>query len=100
MSSVFLLTAAFCLAAEAANCELCAKIQAQISSIEVEIKDSTSLLGGNQEYLTRVDPKQLSKVIKVRSNIMMILVRIAAQKKKVMEMKNQLQKEGCETCPK
>lgn len=82
----------------AADCKACQTKQTELQSKEAEIQKHVELLGKNREYLTRIDPNQVSKIIKIDSNIKMILMKIDALKKDAGSIQNEMRKEGCESC--
>ncbi len=95
-AAILLLSANF---AEA-NCDLCEKLNRARSNTQQQHSGHQSLLKKNQDYLEKLNPsKDASKAIKVKSNILVIILRIETFKNELDTIDNQLKAASCQKCP-
>lgn len=98
-SSILILALLAALSAHAeTDCGPCADEIAKMRKSDAEIQRLKGLLGKNDEYLTQVDPKALSKFIKVRSNKLQILEKMDREKRALDALQSEIVKKGCEPC--
>lgn len=83
---------------KAADCEYCVKERQRLNDLEMKLQKESELLGKNRAYLLNIDPKAVSKVIKIDSNIMMIMQRADAMKKEMAQLEVSMQNRGCDSC--
>ncbi len=99
----FSLIAAFVLsgtAGAAPDCAVCGKQTAELAEVNKSITQDTEFLGKNRSYLAVLGAKEASKFIKVSGNIELILNRIDASKERAKALNAEMEKEGCDACPK
>lgn len=87
------------LAAHAANCEDCAGPRSASQKLQTDLQNHEALLQRNKDYLGRLDPSEASKAIKVKSNIVILAVRIETIKNNLSVAQSDLQSKGCDQCP-
>lgn len=84
----------------ALDCQWCQERLSAREAKEREIAKNDGLLGKNRQYLTYLDPSEVSKFIKVDSNIKMILVKRERLKRELASVEGEWSEKGCESCQK
>jgi hypothetical protein len=82
-----------------AQCEECAPVRTASVKLQTDLQSHESLLQRNRDYLARLDPSESSKAIKVKSNIVILAVRIETIKNNLVAAQSDLQAKGCDQCP-
>lgn len=82
-----------------AQCEECTPVRASSAKLQTDLQSHESLLQRNRDYLARLDPSESSKAIKVKSNIVILAVRIETIKNNLAAAQSDLQAKGCDQCP-
>lgn len=63
------------------------------------MEERSRLLGKNREYLLKVESASASKVIKIESNILMILRAVESDRAQIERLKSEAEKNECNQCP-
>ena len=93
----------FCSAENAALAADCGGCAIKTKSLETETtahENYQALLRKNKEYMDRHGSRNPSSAVKVRSNMLIIALRIEASKNNIEALKSELESKGCAQCQK
>lgn len=82
------------------SCSFCSAKMDEIQKTAASLKLHEELLQKNKAYLAGLSPNDLSRSIKVKSNIMVFDLRIETMKNTIQAIQQEVQGKGCESCPK
>jgi hypothetical protein len=82
------------------NCAQCAPVQKQWVELQASLKSTQSLLDRNRVYLAGLGKEDVSKAIKVKSNILILMVRLETAKNNIEGALKILELPVCRACPK
>lgn len=83
----------------AAECDDCQAQRATYIRSQGDLQTHETLLQRNKDFLQRLDPSESSKSIKVKSNIVILAVRIETIKNNLGVLQGEMQTKGCDRCP-
>jgi hypothetical protein len=84
----------------AVDCGACRTLGASIQAQKNAEKTHLDLLERNRAFLASVNAKKdLSKAIKVKSNILVLVLRLETFKNNLLQMETEYRTKGCGQCP-
>lgn len=101
---VFFFTALLLIAIEprvqAGDCVLCEKINSEIALLQNEHRATEQLLADNKRVLSVTAANDVSKKVKLTSNIFILSAKVETLANNKLAKSNELGKLGCQTCQK
>ena len=85
---------------EAADCPACGAIFARREAAAKEEASNGSLLAANQNALAAISPSDISKKVKISSNILILTARAEKAGNDKTLIDQDFNAKGCQTCPK
>lgn len=86
--------------AAAADCPACTKIYDDLATAQAEKKSASELLAKNEEALSKISPDDISKKVKLASNIFLLKTKIETKSNNGVVLEKQITELRCDTCPK
>ena len=83
----------------ATTCADCTQEAANLATSTAQQKSQQDLLDRNRAYLAAIKAEDLSKAVKVRSNILILTVRIETTKNNIESARLVLASKECSACP-
>ncbi len=87
------------MAGAAPTCADCTRETANLTTAIAQQKSQQDLLERNRAYLAAIKAEDLSKAVKVRSNILILTVRIETTKNNMESARLVLASKECSACP-
>ncbi len=86
--------------AAAADCTACAKVSDELATAKTEKTSAVELLAKNEEALSNISPDDISKKVKLASNLFLLKTKIETKANNSVVFEKQITDMRCETCPK
>ncbi|MBI2606172.1 MAG: hypothetical protein HYW49_08845 [Deltaproteobacteria bacterium] len=86
--------------AAAADCPACAKLFDSLAAVQAEKKSASELLAKNEEALSKISADDISKKVKLASNIFLLKTKIETKANNGVVLEKQITDMRCNTCPK
>ncbi|MBI3556314.1 MAG: hypothetical protein HY074_08630 [Deltaproteobacteria bacterium] len=84
----------------AADCAACAKLVADFQASAQALETSRGLLAGNKAMLASLSPSDVSKKVKLTSNILILTAKLETAENQRTLYEQQYVTMGCSACPK
>ncbi|HRK01204.1 MAG TPA: hypothetical protein PLH57_00940 [Oligoflexia bacterium] len=91
---IWLTTPAF-----AIDCSRCFDLLAEARGVEAETTRTNDLLESNKRALASINPRDVSKKVKISSNILVLSTRVETMANKRQILEQQLVQAACNGCP-